>query len=67
MINGAHAKALYQKRLKEQNAELLEALKEADSSICWMCKRLNPQHADCTSCEEHDARSKAIAKAESER
>lgn len=64
LIAAAPETAEERDRLKETNAELLEALKDSDSSNCWMCKRLNPQHKDCTSCEEHDARLKAIAQAE---
>ena len=42
---------------------LLDELEEADAVLCQMCKRLNPQHADCTSCDDHDSRLAAIAKA----
>jgi hypothetical protein len=41
-----------------------EQLKEADAVICDLCKCLNPQHVNCTSCEERKIRLKAIAKAE---
>ena len=44
--------------------DMYEELVKADESICWLCKRLNPQHKDCTSCEERESRLKAIAKAE---
>lgn len=67
------------KPLKElqSNAHLIaaapntyEELKEADSIICELCKRLNPQHATadygkgCEWCEDREGRLKAIAKAE---
>ena len=43
---------------------LLEALKEADADICLCCKRLNPQHENCTTCPGREVRLAAIAKAE---
>jgi len=43
--------------------DLLEALEDADEEICTLCKRLNPQHSECTSCDERDERLIAIAKA----
>ncbi len=57
--------------LTDGNAHLIaaapnvyEALKEADILICELCVRLNPQHENCTSCDERTERLKAIAKAE---
>ena len=56
---------------EDDNAHLIaaapnmyEALKEADTLICELCVRLNPQHENCTSCAERESRLKAIAKAE---
>ncbi len=55
----------------EANAQLIASapklyveLVEADEVICGLCKRLNPQHENCTSCEEREYRLKAIALAE---
>lgn len=44
--------------------ELLEATKESCATICRLCRRLNPQHANCTSCDEINGYRSAIAKAE---
>ena len=44
--------------------KLYVELVEADETICQLCKRLNPQHENCTSCEEREYRLKAIAEAE---
>ena len=46
--------------LHENAMRLREALDDADTDICRLCKRLNPQHADCQHCQEHDARRKLI-------
>ena len=53
------------------NANLIAAapdcymeLKVADATICELCKRLNPQHEHCTSCEDRASRLKALLKAE---
>jgi hypothetical protein len=46
--------------------DMLEELEEADATICSLCKRLNPQHAECESCEEREVRRAAIAKAKGE-
>jgi len=43
--------------------ELLTELEAADEEICNLCVRLNPRHKNCTSCDERDARLKAITKA----
>lgn len=34
---------------------------EYDVSLCNACKRLNPQHAECTSCNDRDDLIKALA------
>lgn len=41
---------------------LLEACKEMSETICRLCKRLNPQHENCTSCEEMEGYKQAITK-----
>lgn len=43
---------------------LYEELSLADEQICWLCKRVNPQHENCTSCGEREQRLKTLAKAE---
>ena len=61
----------------EANAQLIAAapdsykeLKEADATICELCKRLNPHHATadhgkgCEWCQDRESRLKALAKAE---
>ena len=54
----------------EANVHLLAASKDlyselvgADDTICALCKRLNPQREGCTSCQDREARLKAIRKA----
>lgn len=44
--------------------DLYEELLDADQAICGLCKLLNPQHENCTSCEDRNSRLKALAKAE---
>lgn len=44
--------------------DLHKELLEADEVICELCKRLNPQHEDCTSCQDRENRLKVLAKAE---
>lgn len=44
--------------------DLYEELKDALQEICRLCVRLNPQHENCTSCEDMEQRRKAIAKAD---
>ena len=53
------------------NANLIAAapdmhikLIEADLLICELCRRLNPLHENCTSCQEREPRLAALAKAE---
>ena len=41
-----------------------EGLKDALREICRMCVRLNPQHKDCTSCEEMERSRLPLLKAE---
>ena len=50
--------------LETINAKLLEALKKAAYMICLLCRRLNPQHTDCTQCDDIDNIRKAIRHAE---
>lgn len=35
-------------------ADLVEVLEEADNIICTLCKKVNPQHKECTVCEERE-------------
>lgn len=52
--------------------ELAAQLEEADTTICELCYRVNPQHAamnagaGCKSCKDREDRLKAIAKATGE-
>ena len=55
----------------EANAQLIssapdcyEGLKDALKEICRMCVRLNPQHENCTSCEEMERSRLPLLKAE---
>jgi len=43
--------------------DMYEELLWADEAICSLCKEINPQHATCTKCDEHESRLKALAKA----
>jgi predicted RNase H-like nuclease (RuvC/YqgF family) len=45
------------------NTYLYSALKDSDRIICELCKRLNPQYVNCTTCEEREARLRILAKA----
>ena len=49
--------------LMSAGKDLYSELVEADDTICDLCKRLNPTHEDCTSCQDREARLKAIRKA----
>ena len=42
--------------------EVHEELEKCIESLCSWCKRLNPQHKDCTSCEEVDGYRQTLAK-----
>ena len=50
----------------EGMVKMYEALKDADETICELCKRLNPQHATadygegCKSCADGDIRLEAL-------
>jgi len=44
--------------------EMYEALKEAQATICGLCRVINPQHKDCPSCDEIQRYRVALAKAE---
>jgi len=50
---------------KEYMQQLISELLEADSEICILCKRLNPQHSECTSCEDRERRLALIKEAKS--
>lgn len=51
-----------ERRLDENKYTLWEELKDADETICELCKRLNPQHAalgdykGCNSCQDREPR-----------
>ncbi len=45
---------------------LVEALEVAEREICQLCKRLNPQHENCTSCDGMDDIKQALVKATAE-
>ena len=60
----AMGKAKANAQLIASAPKLYVELVEADETICQLCKRLNPQHENCTSCEEREYRLKAIAEAE---
>jgi hypothetical protein len=42
------------KNLRLNNKQLYDALEEADITICALCKRLNPQHEECTMCVDRE-------------
>ena len=44
--------------------DMREGLKDALREICRMCVRLNPQHENCTSCEEMERSRRPLLKAE---
>ena len=46
--------------------EMYDALEEDADTICVLCKRLNPQHENCTSCVDMDRRRFLLAKARGE-
>ena len=48
----------------ESISDLYEGLKDALREICRMCVRLNPQHENCTSCEEMERSRLPLAKAD---
>ena len=50
--------------LKRQRDELRVHLSSADYDICNLCKRVNPHHAECTSCQEHDDRLDSLGSGE---
>jgi hypothetical protein len=39
-------------KLKEQVKILREWLEESTTTICVLCKIVNPQHSECTSCDD---------------
>ena len=43
--------------------DLYEGLEDALREICRMCVRLNPQHENCTSCEEMERSRLPLSKA----
>ena len=56
-IEGITNRLLIEKGLLENLVkELSYKMKEDDITICNLCKRLNPQHEDCTSCDDRKGR-----------
>ena len=45
------------------SSDMLKALIESDITICELCKRLNPQHKNCISCQDREKRIKLIERA----
>ena len=43
---------------------LYDDLQETTDVICDLCRRLNPQHKHCNSCEDQERWRKSLAKAE---
>ena len=60
LINEAEANA----NLIAASPDTYEGLKDALREICRMCVRLNPQHENCTSCEEMERSRLPLLKAE---
>ena len=54
------------RQLKQEHQEAIEVLDEACTMICKLCVRLNPQHKDCTSCDDLDYLREPILKAKGE-
>lgn len=48
-------------KLQQCNADLLAALEETLHQLCDCCRRLNPQHAGCTSCQGTEQARAALA------
>lgn len=49
--------------IREAAQKVVDELKDADSVICELCRRLNPQHEaeDCM-CDERESRLRVISK-----
>lgn len=54
------------RQLEQEHQEAIEVLDEACTMICKLCVRLNPQHKDCTSCDDLDYLREPILKAKGE-
>lgn len=54
MATKLDAESLANSTVQAVNAhdKLVEALEEAVDTICLLCRIVNPQHAECPSCEE---------------
>lgn len=49
-------------RYKAEMKYLAELLEDSNVTICKLCKRLNPQHENCTGCSDLKTRIAALAK-----
>jgi chromosome segregation ATPase len=49
-------------RYKAEMKYLAELLEDSNVTICKLCKRLNPQHENCTGCSDLKTRNDALAK-----
>jgi hypothetical protein len=47
---------------KAEMKYLAELLEDSNVTICKLCKRLNPQHENCTGCSDLKTRNDALAK-----
>ena len=45
------------------HGELLEALEETLELLCHCCRHLNPQHVECTGCQDTEQARAVLAKA----
>lgn len=59
-----HPEGLANANLIASAPELYEELKQTDRVVCHLCKQLNPQHKDCTTCADREVRLQILAKAE---
>ena len=64
--NGEVCKTSEVRQLEQEHQEAIEVLDEACTMICELCVRLNPQHKDCTSCDDLDYLREPILKAKGE-
>ena len=51
------------RQLEADYKKAIKALEEANDVICRLCIRLNPQHKDCTSCNDIEDTREPIEKA----
>jgi len=59
-------KCNYETQMEEDQAKEIEQLRQIGEElidmICGLCRRLNPQHKECTSCHDIDSYRKALKK-----